>query len=81
MVIGGLTKRRMKNSAYALKVFKIFLNKYLLVYVIGSIGQVNQKISHLELGLKRYDSSEGVSKEILSAFYTRNPTVFFCCCF
>ncbi|XP_033018520.1 protein FAM227A [Lacerta agilis] len=47
------------------------------LYVIGSIGQVNQKISHLELGLKRYDSSEDVSKEILSALDTRNPTVFF----
>ncbi|CAI5786013.1 Hypothetical predicted protein [Podarcis lilfordi] len=34
------------------------------LYVIGSIGQVNQKISHLELGLKRYDSSEGVIGEM-----------------
>ncbi|KAH0616889.1 hypothetical protein JD844_028342 [Phrynosoma platyrhinos] len=28
------------------------------VYVIGSIRKVNQKIAHLELGLKRYDSSD-----------------------
>ncbi|XP_060633035.2 protein FAM227A isoform X2 [Anolis sagrei] len=30
------------------------------LYVIGSISKVNKKIAHLELGLKRYDSSDVV---------------------
>lgn len=47
----------------SLKVLKIFLNNNPLVYVIGSMKQVNQKIAQLELGLKRFDSSDVVSKE------------------
>ncbi|XP_061495123.1 protein FAM227A isoform X2 [Rhineura floridana] len=34
------------------------------LYVIGGIRRVNEKISNLELGLKRYDSSDVVIEEI-----------------
>nr|XP_020643267.1 protein FAM227A isoform X1 [Pogona vitticeps] len=34
------------------------------LYVIGSMQKVNQKITHLELGLKRYDSSDVVIEDV-----------------
>ncbi|KAF7240545.1 hypothetical protein EYD10_12744, partial [Varanus komodoensis] len=33
-------------------------------YVIGSIRNVNQKITHLELGLKKFDSSDLVIENV-----------------
>lgn len=53
------------NSCTSLKAFKQFLNNQPSAYVIGSMRRVNQKIAQLELGLKRFDSCDVVSNEIL----------------
>ncbi|XP_039191399.1 protein FAM227A isoform X1 [Crotalus tigris] len=39
------------------------------LYVIGNIQNVNKKISHLELGLRRYDSSDVVIEDMMQRKY------------
>ncbi|KAM6436458.1 protein FAM227A [Liasis olivaceus] len=40
------------------------------LYAIGNIQNVNQKISHLELGVRRYDSSDVVIEDMMLRKYT-----------
>ncbi|XP_025031907.1 protein FAM227A [Python bivittatus] len=40
------------------------------LYAIGNIQNVNQKISHLELGVRRYDSSDVVIEDTMLRKYT-----------
>lgn len=64
---GAWERRELQQQKilYSFEDFQKFLNKSLLGYVIGTLQRVNKKISHFEMGLKRCDSGDLVSKEIL----------------